>query len=260
MNIPTLSEIIRLSIVIKTLLFSVILVTFSGSAGHCADLVLYHLTGALYVAEDSYYAKENSVVYIGSRGVTVIGATWTPETAKRLDDEIKKVTDKPVTEVINTNYHPDRAGGNEYWQSIHAEIVSTRLTYDLLKSDWSSVVEWTRSGIPSYPDIPLILPTVIYQGNFELQEGRVKALYLGPSHTRDGIFIYFPEEKVLYGGCILKEQLGNLTFADIAEYPRTLEKLQDMKLEIRTIVAGHWSAVHGPELIPQYLELLKNNR
>ena len=39
----------------------------------------------------------------------------------------------------------------------------------------------------------------------------MKAIYLGPSHTPDGIFVFFPEEKVLYGNCILKEQLGNLT-------------------------------------------------
>ena len=73
----------------------------------------------------------------------------------------------------------------------------------------------------------------------------------------DGIFIYFPEEKVLYGGCILKEQLGNMTFADRAEYPRTLRKLQELKLPIEKIIAGHWSPVHGPELIGRYLELLE---
>jgi metallo-beta-lactamase class B len=224
-----------------------------------AKLSLGHLVGPLYVVEDSFYDIENSLVYVGPDVVTVIGATWTPETAELLAKEIGKVTPKPVTEVVNTNYHPDRAGGNAYWKRSGAQIVSTRMTYDLLESDWQKVVEWTRGGIPAYPSLPLVLPTKTYPGNFELQGGRIKAIYLGPSHTPDDIFVYFPEEKVLYGGCILKEKIGNLTFANIAEYRRTLHKLKELKLDIRTIVAGHWSPVHGPELIDQYLELLGGN-
>ncbi|MBN2086741.1 subclass B2 metallo-beta-lactamase [Candidatus Peregrinibacteria bacterium] len=218
---------------------------------------LWHLTGGIYVTEDSYYSKENSVVYIGSQNVTVIGATWTPETAKLLANEIAKVTKKPITEVINTNYHPDRAGGNLYWNSIGSKIVSTQMTFNLLKSEWDKVVEWTRKGIPSYPKITLFLPTEIYHEDFELQNGRIKVFYLGPSHTSDGVFVYFPKEEVLYGGCILKEKIGNLDFANVSEYPKTLNKLQEKKLNIKTIIAGHWSPIHGPELIDQYLEMLK---
>lgn len=224
-----------------------------------AQLSLTRLVGPVYIAEDPYYSKENSIVYIGPGHVTIVGATWTPDTAKILALEIAKVTDKPVREVINTNYHPDRVGGNAYWKSIGAKIIATQQTYDLLKKDWSNVLAWTRNAFPSYPDVPLALPTDVYPGDFALQGGKVKAIYLGRSHTSDGIFVYFPEEKVLYGGCILKEQLGNLAFADVAEYPKTLRKLQQLKLDIRTIVAGHYSPVHGPELIDQYLTLLKNS-
>jgi metallo-beta-lactamase class B len=105
--------------------------------------------------------------------------------------------------------------------------------------------------------VPLVGPTDVRSGDFELQGGRIKAFYLGPSHTKDGLFVYFPEQKVLSGGCILKEQLGNLAFADRAEYPRTLRKLKALHLPIATIVAGHDSAVHGPELIDTYLALLE---
>jgi len=220
------------------------------------EITLSHLRGPLYVAEDSYYNKENSMVYVGTGFVTVIGATWTPETARLLAEEIRKVTPKPVKEVVNTNYHPDRAGGNAYFQSIGAKIVSTQMTHDLLERNWASVVDWTRAAFPDYPRLPLVLPDVVHPGGFELQDGRIRAIYLGPSHTPDGIFVYFPEEKVLYGGCILKERLGNLDFANLAEYPKTLDRLKRLDLPITTIVAGHWSPLHGPELIDQYLKLL----
>jgi metallo-beta-lactamase class B len=48
--------------------------------------------------------------------------------------------------------------------------------------------------------------------------------------------------------------------ADVDEYPKTLRKLQDLRLDIRMIVSGHWSAVHGPDLIDRYLDLLAGSR
>jgi metallo-beta-lactamase class B len=118
------------------------------------------------------------------------------------------------------------------------------------------MVRYVQKGFPSYPTLPLVLPDKTFAGDFELQSGGVKAIYLGPSHTPDGIFVFFPQEKVLYGNCILKEQLGNLDFANLTEYPKTLQKLKQLNLGFTTIIAGHWSPIHGPELIDQYLALL----
>jgi metallo-beta-lactamase class B len=219
-------------------------------------VVLTPLRGHVYVAEDYFYSKENSVVYAGESSVTVVGATWTPETAKLLATEIGKITPKPITEVIDTNYHPDRAGGNAYFKSIGAKIVSTKMTSDLLQARWDETVRSMQKGFPSYPALPLVLPDKTFAGDFELQGGGLKAIYLGAAHTPDGIFVFFPREKVLYGNCILKEQLGNLDSADLTEYPRTLQKLKQLNLGFTTIVAGHWSPIHGPELIDQYLALL----
>jgi metallo-beta-lactamase class B len=220
-------------------------------------LTLSPVRGGVYLVEDGFYAAENSAVYVGRDHVTVVGATWTPQTAALLVGEIRKVTILPVTEVINTNYHPDRAGGNAYFKSIGAMIVSTRTTRNLMVRDWDKAVAWTRSGLPAYPALSAVLPDTVYPGDFSLQDGKVKALYLGPSHTQDGIFVWFPDEKILYGNCILKEKLGNLDFADVAEYPNTLRKLKALNLPIATVIAGHYAPLHGPDLIDRYLALLE---
>jgi metallo-beta-lactamase class B len=161
--------------------------------------------------------------------------------------------------VVDTNYHPDRAGGNSYFRAIGAEIISTEMTYDLLRFQWDNMVRCTQRTMPDYPTVELALPDKTYEGDFELQGGRVKGIYIGPSHTQDGIFVFFPEEKVLYGSCILKEKLGNLDFANLREYPRTSQKLEQLHLDFTTIIAGHWSPIHGPELIDQYIQLLEQN-
>jgi len=50
------------------------------------------------VVEDYFYARENSLVYIGRDHVTVIGATWTPQTAERVIAAVAKITPLPITE------------------------------------------------------------------------------------------------------------------------------------------------------------------
>jgi metallo-beta-lactamase class B len=216
-----------------------------------------HLTGPLYIMEDGNFAAENSVFYVGPESVTIIGTGYTPQIAGQIDAAIKKITPLPVTEVVDTDYHPDRAGGNAYWHQMGATVVSTRLTATLLKSDWDKMGDFMRGAFPDYPRLPVSLPTKVYDGDFTLQAGRIQAFYLGPSHAPDDIFVYFPAEKVLYAGDILKEQVGNLASANLAEYPKTLAKLKQLHLPIQFIISGHWSPVHGPELIDQYLALLR---
>ncbi|MGZ3722888.1 MAG: subclass B2 metallo-beta-lactamase [Bdellovibrionales bacterium] len=219
-------------------------------------LKLVHFRGPIYVSEDHFYDRENSVVYIGDKYVTVIGATWTPETAKLLVEEIKKVTTKPIKDVIDTNWHHDRSGGNSYFKSIGSKIYATKMTAQLMESGWDKMLSAVRKDWPTFPQLPLVVPDSIQDGDFELQGGLIKAFYLGPSHTEDGIFVYFPNEKTLYGGCILKEKIGYLGSANIVEYPKTLQKLKSRHLDINTVISGHWSSIHGPELIDQYLALL----
>ena len=222
-----------------------------------AQVFLQRYSESVYICEDHYFPRENSLVYVGDEYITIIGATWCPTSAKALHDSIAKVIDKPVLEVINTNYHPDRAGGNPYWHSIGCEIHSTQKTYDLLRSDWDTICQFVRNSSPGYPDIPLVLPSKIHSENFKLQEGKIEVLYFGPSHTEDGVFVYLPEEKVLYGGCILKPFLGNLDQANIQEYPKTLHKLKQYNLEINTIIAGHGNSINDETLIDNYLSMLK---
>jgi metallo-beta-lactamase class B len=135
--------------------------------------------------------------------------------------------------------------------------VSTRLTKELLAREGKRQAEDARRVFRDFPEIDIVLPDQVYEGDFALQGGRVRGIYLGPSHKADDIFVYFPDEKVLYGGCILKERLGSTEGADLVEYPKTLRKLKGLKLDISTVVAGHFSPLHGPELIDRYLRLLE---
>jgi metallo-beta-lactamase class B len=245
----------------KLLVIATLALSSSNLFAEGDTLTLTHVRGRVYVAVDQFpLSDENSAVYVGDQYVTVVGATWTPSTAHQLAVEIAKMTDKPIEEVIDTNDNLDRAGGNAYFKSIGARIVSTTLTRDLMQRDWNVMVADARKSLPRYPALPLVTPDTTYPGDFTLQGGRIRGIYLGPSHAQDDIFVYFPDERILYAGCILKEQLGNLALADLTEYPKTLEKLKRLHLDYQTIIAGHWSPIHGPELVDEYLRLLRSNQ
>jgi metallo-beta-lactamase class B len=196
-------------------------VAFSTALAGDAEMIsLHRLAGPIYLVEDDHYVTTNSLVYIGPTSVTVIGATWTPDTARILGEKIEELTKRPIREVIDTSPDPEWSGGNGYWKSIGAQILAVDVTADFLRDHWKSIVAAARKNHPEYPEVPLVLPTQTYPGEFELQDGHVRAFYLGPSHTPADIFVYFPKEKVLDAGSILKEQLGNMAKADVREYPQ----------------------------------------
>ena len=216
---------------------------------------LQKLTDRIYVVVDTFYTPENSAVYVGENEVTVLSATWTPETAKLLGEKVKQLTKKPIKYVVDTHFHLDRTGGNPYFKSIGAKIIASKMTSELMQKGWDERVKSAQTDYPGYPVIPLVKPDITFEHKYELEGGKIQVLYLGPSHTADGTVVYFPDEQILFGDCVLKEKLGNLNDANVEEYPRTLEKIK--KLKIKKIIAGHWTPVHGPELIDQMLEQLK---
>ena len=58
------------------------------------------------------------------------------------------------------------------------------------------------------------------------------------------------------------EKLGDLSSANRVEYPKTLKKLKGLieqgKLKVDSIIAGHDTPIHGLDLIDHYLTLLEN--
>jgi glyoxylase-like metal-dependent hydrolase (beta-lactamase superfamily II) len=59
----------------------------------------------------------NTTVVIGEDGVLVVDTGHHPELSRRMTEEIRRLTPKPVKYVVNTHWHADHVGGN----SIFAE-------------------------------------------------------------------------------------------------------------------------------------------
>jgi metallo-beta-lactamase class B len=116
------------------------------SAGEPA-VSIYALKGSLYIVEDSHYAKTNYVVYLGGKSVTLVGAGWSPQTAEFLAEELAKITDKPIENVIIPDHDPEYAGGIVYWKRIGANVVATETTEGAFKTEWAKATEFTRKHL-----------------------------------------------------------------------------------------------------------------
>ncbi len=73
--------------------------------------------------------QDNSGLVIGSRGALVIDAGVNGSMARQIQAAVRKLTDKPLLYVINTNYHGDHTFGN-YAFPDSVQIVAHRKTLE----------------------------------------------------------------------------------------------------------------------------------
>ncbi len=110
-----------------------------------------------------------------------------------------------------------------------------------------------EKGIPSYAyqeTIRLIsgkeaeIPQNGFTDFTELRVGNKKVVldFMGAGHTNDNIIGYFPSDKIMFGGCLIKSVgagKGNLEDANVMEWPKTVSKIKSKYPNTNIIVPGH---------------------
>lgn len=141
-------------------------------------------------------AGGNTTVFVRSDGVTLVD-TKLANNGQAILDQVRKVTDKPVTMIINTHSHPDHMGSN-------AEINTARGSVQIVAQANSA----TRiNAMPNTPDI-----TQSFQDKLTLGSGKdqIDLYWFGPAHTDGDAFIVFPAEKVMCAGDAMAWDMGLL--------------------------------------------------
>ncbi len=68
----------------------------------------------------------NTAVFVTAQGVVLVD-TKLPGWGQRIMDQVRSVTDKPVTTIINTHTHGDHTGSNEFFPA-SVEVVAQENT------------------------------------------------------------------------------------------------------------------------------------
>ena len=130
--------------------------------------------------------------------------------------------------------------------------------------------EFHKRGIPSYANHATIkmaginhysVPQNAFDSLLELKVGdkQVFARYFGEGHTKDNVIGYFPEEKTVFGGCLIKESgagKGNLEDANVGAWSATVARLKEKYPDTKFVIPGHGKA-GGTELFDYTIKLFE---
>ena len=266
--------------------------TFSGKAFRFNKVKegVYHAigTGALTVVG-------NSTVLVNDRDVIVVDDHVSPAAAWVLVEEIKAITDKPVTTVVNTHFHFDHAHGNQIFapgvQIIGHEFTRRALLDDpvskpLYQSFYSvktleGQIENLRKRIASEQDAAardkLQTQLASVENNYASQkelrptppnvtlttqmtlfrgDREIQIRYLGRGHTAGDVVVYLPKEKAVITGDLLTASTSNLSDSYPVEWAATLEELK--KLDFDTVIPGHGEAFTDKAKIDYFQAYLRD--
>jgi glyoxylase-like metal-dependent hydrolase (beta-lactamase superfamily II) len=196
-------------------------------------------------------AGGNSTVFVAANGVVLVD-TKLANNGQAILDQIKSVTDKPITHIINTHTHGDHNGSNVFFPA-NVEIVAHQNTVANMKKMEAFQQPANAHGLPdrNFTDRMTLL-----SGN-----DSVDLFYFGAAHTNGDTFVLFRNARVLAAGdAFANTAQPNIDLANGGSgiaYSETIGKAASTIRNIDTIVGGHAPGLLKPTDLPDYAEFLK---
>lgn len=196
-----------------------------------------------YAPWEGSVVGSNGLVVATDTGLVLIDSPWTPEQTAALDRLARDAFGAEITAAIVTHAHPDRMGGAPYLREAGIPITSLE-----------TVAE--RAAETGY-----VVPDDVRGGDLaELTVGGTTFTidHPGAGHTIDNLVVWIADHRVLFGGCLVKEEravtLGNTAQADVVAWPRSLTLVAERYPDADVLVPGH-GAWGGLGLIDHTLDL-----
>ena len=144
---------------------------------------------------------------VGDDMVAVIDSGYGDVMAGAMLEQIRQITGRPVSYVINTNSQPHRILGNSTFHKAGAEIVAAEEAVPRITGE-GEVMAGTAEGIlGSTPGSiqPPGAPQRALAENMQLDLGGVtlNAIPVGTAHTAGSMIVEVVEDKVVYAGDVL---------------------------------------------------------
>lgn len=146
--------------------------------------------------------------------------------------------------VVATHFHADCVGGLKAFHEHNIPSYAGQQTIKLLKE---KEVDDQIFPLHSF-DEHLVL---------KVGEQEVYAEFFGEGHTKDNVIGYFPEDRVMFGGCLIKETgagEGNLEDANVEAWPVTIRNIKQKYPETAVVIPGHGKP-GGTELLDYTISL-----
>jgi glyoxylase-like metal-dependent hydrolase (beta-lactamase superfamily II) len=249
---------------------------------------IYHVVGTgnlAVVGNSSFIVNDNDVI--------VIDDHVSPAAAWVLLDEIKAITDKPVTTVINTHFHFDHAHGNQIFDN-RVTIIGHEFTRQMLLSNPLAMPLYKNyvTGLPAQIDdlkkrlatesdattqamlerqiavagnnlasqreLKPTPPNVTLKDRMTIYRGdrEIQIRYLGRGHTAGDVVVFLPREKVVMTGDFLTAGLSNMSDSFPDEWAASLDALKT--LDFDTVLPGHGEAFTDKAKIGYFQDYMRD--
>jgi len=249
---------------------------------------IYHAVGT-----GSLAVVGNSSFIVNDNDVIVVDDHVSPAAAWVLLEEIKEVTNKPVTTVINTHFHFDHAHGNQIFAP-NVQIIGHEFTRRMLlsnsigmplyqnyvtglpgqidglkkriaseadaaaKAKLQTQLQVAENNLASQKELKPTPPNVTLATQMTLYRGsrEIQIRFLGRGHTAGDVVVFLPNEKVVMTGDFLTSGLSNMSDSYPEEWVTSLDALK--KLDFDTVLPGHGDAFTDKAKIDYFQAYLRD--
>lgn len=193
------------------------------------------------VADGLYWVTDGTYqVMFLTTGEGVIAVDAPPSLGERYLQAIAEVTDEPITHVIYSHSHADHIAAAGMFPD-DAIFIAHEDTATQLKRAMGS--ERTFPYGMFVGGLPIPLPTSTFADSMTLEVGNkiLELSYKGPAHEPGNIFIYAPEQKVLYLIDVIFPGWSPFKDLAVAEDVPSFVSAHDQVLvyDFDTMISGH---------------------
>ena len=144
-------------------------------------------------------AGGNIGVSAGKDCVFMIDTSYAP-LADKIKAAIAAVSGKPIQYVVNTHWHQDHVGGNEYFAKAGATVVA----HDNVRKRVSTeqVVKILNKTVPPLPESALPVITFSRNVTFHLNGNEIFIFHIERAHTDGDAIVHFKKSNVIHMGDI----------------------------------------------------------
>ena len=159
-------------------------------------------------------------------------------------DQVKTVTSKPVTHIINTHTHGDHTGSNDFFPA-SVEIVTQENTAANMKKMPAFQEEAKKHGLPDRT----------FKDKMTLLRGKdaIDLYYYGAAHTNGDAFVVFRNLRVMHAGDAFANKgqplIDTNNGGSGVAYPQTLAKAVSGIKNVDTVITGHSTVMKWQDFV-----------
>jgi cyclase len=141
----------------------------------------------------------NIAASVGQDGIIVVNDQYAP-LAEKIETALKDITDKPIRFIINTHYHLDHTGSNEFFQKQAPIIAHDNVRKRLQQNGTAGNLASIQFETKAQPEGAWPILTFEHDVTVHLNGEDIHVMHLQNGHTDSDSVIFFPKSNVVHMG------------------------------------------------------------